>query len=189
MESACVKLFCICLLVCLPCTAPSATANTAMPPCRPTLAAVSPERPLLRICGGGKVRFDPRQLVRREGEDYPAPGSPAADSECRGDPILQHLQSITVELDADSPEGRRLLSTAPVPRILDSEGDSVEVELLHQEPCVVLNPESAAEDLRPAIVARRLWEAAEVSHHSSRCPFHSSSNQGASAARPAALLE
>ncbi len=108
------------------------------------------------------MRFDPRQLVRREGEDYPAPGTPAVDSECRGDPILQHLQSITVELDADSPEGRRLLSTAPVPRVLDSEGDSVDVELLHQEPCVVLDPESAAEDLRPAIVARRLWEAAEV---------------------------
>jgi hypothetical protein len=108
------------------------------------------------------VRFDPRQLVRREGEDYPLPGMPAADSECDGDPILQRLQSIMVEVDADSPEGRRMLSTAPVPRMLDSEGDSLEVELLHQAPCVVLNPERAAEDLRPAIVARRLWEAAEV---------------------------
>jgi hypothetical protein len=164
MAPACVKLFCICLLACVPRTAPSATANPSLAPWRPALATADcPALPLLRARGGGaKVRFDPRQLVRREGEDYPAPGTPAADSECGGDPILQHLQSITVELDADSPEGRRLLSTAPVPRVLDSEGDSVEVELLHQEPCVVLNPERAAEHFRPGIVARRLWEAAEV---------------------------
>ncbi len=125
---------------------------------------------LLHIRGGrGKRRFqeiDLRSCVRTEDGEYPMPGSPAVDAAAAAanlrDPVLQHLQNITVELDPDTIQGRQLLSVAPVPRIVDSDGESMEAELLFQTPLVVADPAGCAELYKPEVVARRLWQAAEV---------------------------
>ena len=125
---------------------------------------------VLRIRGGRRRKSkkvnDIGSTVRRKGEDYPPPGAPAPDKQeattCDNDPILQRLQDMMFEIHPNTPEGRQMLSMEPIPRVLDSEGESMEAELLHQAPVVIMNATNCVECFAPSIVAHRLWEAAEV---------------------------